>query len=71
MIKLLVGGFALVFQVQDQSGRRYALKRLAVNNSADLTLCKQEIAVMVSPSVLMMITLFIIGRNICFDNNYV
>ena len=42
------GGFALVFQVQDHNGRRYALKRLAVNNQADLKLCKQEIAVMVS-----------------------
>ena len=37
-----------MFQVQDHSGRRYALKRLAVNNQADLKLCKQEIAVMVS-----------------------
>lgn len=37
-----------MFQVQDVSGRRYALKRLAVNNQADLLLCKQEIAVMVS-----------------------
>lgn len=43
----LAGGFALVFQVQDHNGRRYALKRLAVNNQADLKLCKQEIAVMV------------------------
>lgn len=37
-----------MFQVQDVSGRRYALKRLAVNDQADLLLCKQEIAVMVS-----------------------
>ena len=37
-----------MFQVQDHSGTRYALKRLAVNDQADLKLCKQEIAVMVS-----------------------
>ena len=42
------GGFAFVFQVQDHNGARYALKRLAVNDQADLKLCKQEIAVMVS-----------------------
>ena len=37
-----------MFQVQDHNGARYALKRLAVNDQADLKLCKQEIAVMVS-----------------------
>ena len=37
-----------MFQVQDQRGARYALKRLVVNDEADLKLCKQEIAVMVS-----------------------
>ena len=47
-ILLYTGGFALVFQVLDQRGKRYALKRLAVNNQGDLKLCKQEIAVMVS-----------------------
>lgn len=40
------GGYGLVFQVQDHAGVRYALKRLAVNDQADLKLCKQEIAVM-------------------------
>lgn len=37
-----------MFQVQDSNGRRFALKRLAVNNQADLKVCKQEVAVMVS-----------------------
>ena len=37
-----------MYQVQDQRGARYALKRLVVNDEADLKLCKQEIAVMVS-----------------------
>ena len=40
-----LGGFAVVFVVRASNGRKLALKRLAVNNDADLYLTKQEIAV--------------------------
>ena len=42
------GGFALVFQVKGGRGRKYALKRMAVNNEQDLYLARQEIAITVS-----------------------
>ncbi|XP_064601671.1 AP2-associated protein kinase 1-like isoform X3 [Liolophura sinensis] len=37
------GGFAIVFLVKAQNGRRYALKRMYVNNELDLNTCKREI----------------------------
>lgn len=43
------GGFALVFLVKAQSSLgRFALKRLHVNNEADLVNCKREIEIAVS-----------------------
>ncbi|EDO39786.1 predicted protein, partial [Nematostella vectensis] len=40
------GGFALVFLVKTPQGQRLALKRVSVNNSHDLDICKQEISIM-------------------------
>lgn len=38
------GGFGVVFLVKHkESGRRYALKRMYVNNDKDLAVCKREI----------------------------
>ena len=38
------GGFGVVFLVKHKdSGRRYALKRMYVNNDKDLAVCKREI----------------------------
>ena len=43
------GGFALVFLVKCvNTGKRYALKRLFVNNEHDLNVCKREIQIAVS-----------------------
>lgn len=42
------GGFAFVFLVKAQNGKRYALKRLHVNNEQDLGNCKKEIDIAVS-----------------------
>ena len=45
---VFAGGFALVFQVMESgNGKQFAMKRIMVNNEADLKLAKQEIAVMV------------------------
>ena len=45
---VFAGGFALVFQVVESgNGKQFAMKRIMVNNEADLKLAKQEIAVMV------------------------
>ena len=45
---VFAGGFALVFQVvENGNGKQFAMKRIMVNNEADLKLAKQEIAVMV------------------------
>lgn len=42
------GGFALVFLVKCSSnGQKYALKRMYVNNDADLIVCKREISIIV------------------------
>ncbi|KXJ11367.1 AP2-associated protein kinase 1 [Exaiptasia diaphana] len=40
------GGFAVVLLVKATNGRRYALKRVSVNNKHDLDICKQEINIM-------------------------
>jgi hypothetical protein len=52
MIKLFdissIGGFAVVLLVKTSNGRRFALKRISVNNKHDLDICKQEINIMVS-----------------------
>ena len=42
-----LGGFSLVFLVRVPSGKRHALKRISVNNTHDLAICKQEIDIMV------------------------
>jgi len=40
------GGFGVVFLVKHKdSGRRYALKRMYVNNDKDLAVCKREISI--------------------------
>lgn len=45
------GGFALVFLVRSVSNdKRYALKRMFVNNEHDLSVCKQELEIAVSDS---------------------
>lgn len=44
-----VGGFAVVFLVKaNNSGVRYALKRMYVNNEHDLNVSKREIQIAVS-----------------------
>jgi hypothetical protein len=44
-----VGGFAVVFLVKaNNSGVRYALKRMYVNNEHDLNVAKREIQIAVS-----------------------
>ncbi|KAK3722074.1 hypothetical protein QZH41_019817, partial [Actinostola sp. cb2023] len=40
------GGFAVVLLVKATNGRRYALKRVSVNNKHDLDICRQEISIM-------------------------
>lgn len=46
-----VGGFAVVFLVKaNNSGVRYALKRMYVNNEHDLNVSKREIQIAVSVS---------------------
>lgn len=42
------GGFALVFLTRDNTGKRYALKRMFVNKEQDLLMCQQEIRILVS-----------------------
>ena len=45
----LLGGFSIVFLVRSvTSGKKYALKRMYVNNQSDLEVCKQEIDIIVS-----------------------
>lgn len=39
------GGFAIVFLVRASNGGRYALKRMHVNNEADLAACRREIQI--------------------------
>lgn len=42
------GGFAIVFLVKGTNGKKYALKRMYVNNDHDLNICKREIQIAVS-----------------------
>lgn len=42
------GGFAIVYLVRGNSGTRYALKRMYVNNDQDLNVAKREIQIAVS-----------------------
>lgn len=49
---LNTGGFSLVFLVRVPSGKRHALKRISVNNTHDLQICKQEIEIMVCDIIL-------------------
>ena len=45
------GGFSIVFLAKsNNNGKRYALKRMYVNNEADLDACKREIAIIKSLS---------------------
>jgi aromatic ring hydroxylase len=49
LICCFVGGFAVVFLVKaNNSGVRYALKRMYVNNEHDLNVSKREIQIAVS-----------------------
>jgi len=49
LICYFVGGFAVVFLVKaNNSGVRYALKRMYVNNEHDLNVSKREIQIVVS-----------------------
>lgn len=51
LIYYFVGGFAVVFLVKaNNSGVRYALKRMYVNNEHDLNVSKREIQIAVSVS---------------------
>ena len=44
----LIGGFSIVFLVKsNQNGKKYALKRMYVNNEVDLEICKREIRIIV------------------------
>ncbi|KAM9742340.1 BMP-2-inducible protein kinase isoform 1-T1 [Dama dama] len=43
---LAEGGFSTVFLVRAHGGHRYALKRMYVNNTTDLNICKREITIM-------------------------
>ena len=43
-----IGGCSVVYEVESPVGGLYALKRIIVNNTHDLELAKQEIAVTVS-----------------------
>ncbi len=49
-IFLPAGGFAIVFLVKGNNGIKYALKRMHVNNEADLQVAKREIQITVSSS---------------------
>lgn len=43
------GGFSIVFLARSNSnGKKYALKRMYVNNEVDLEACKREIRIIVS-----------------------
>lgn len=44
------GGFAVVFLVKGNNSKRYALKRMYVNNEYDLNVAKREIQIAVSSS---------------------
>lgn len=44
------GGFSIVFMVRSSNSKRYALKRMCVNDSVDLEVCKQEIDIIKSLS---------------------
>ncbi|XP_027243470.1 BMP-2-inducible protein kinase isoform X2 [Cricetulus griseus] len=43
---LAEGGFSTVFLVRSHGGIRFALKRMYVNNTSDLNICKREITIM-------------------------
>lgn len=43
-----LGGFAVVFLVKGSNSKRYALKRMYVNNEYDLNVAKREIQIAVS-----------------------
>ena len=47
------GGFGVVFLVSHKkdSGMKFALKRMFVNNDKDLAVCKREINIVVSGNV--------------------
>lgn len=42
------GGFAVVFLVKGTNSKRFALKRMYVNNDHDLSIAKREIQIAVS-----------------------
>jgi len=42
---LAEGGFSVVFLVKGNNGKKYALKRMYVNNEHDLNICKREIQI--------------------------
>lgn len=43
------GGFSIVFLVKSNvNGKKYALKRMYVNNELDLEVCKREIQIIVN-----------------------
>ncbi len=44
------GGFSIVFLVKsNHNGKKYALKRMYVNNEADLEACKRELKIKFTP----------------------
>lgn len=47
-LRFTSGGFAVVFLVKGSNSKRYALKRMYVNNEYDLNVAKREIQIAVS-----------------------
>ena len=45
------GGFALVFLARTTAGHKGALKRMFVNNEADLEVAKRELAILVCQNI--------------------
>lgn len=46
-VQLFLGGFSMVFLGKLNNGQKVALKRMFVNNRADLQVCQREIDIMV------------------------
>lgn len=58
------GGFAIVFLVKGSNQTKWALKRLYVNNEADLAVAKREIQITVRSLSFRIITFF------CYDFSF-
>lgn len=47
MLYFILGGFAVVFLVKGSNNKRFALKRMYVNNEHDLGIARREIQIAV------------------------